>query len=233
LKRQLSKGQIVKRALDDLEEHIELLKVAYERYFNGVDKVPPRKRHDDVKREVRNMMRTHFTTTAQRFRMNSLRSRLITYEQYWTRILGQIEKGTFKRLLAESERRQRQIEFEARERARQAARAQARAAEEAEEAEAQAAPVNGARQRQRGPAKPPPLPRLPKGMDSREARKLYDAFVAAKRSVGESTEKVTYPALVRKLARELPKLQAKHGDRVRFEVATVDGKVKLRARARD
>ncbi len=79
---------------------------------------------------------------------------------------------------------------------------------------------------------PTRLAELPTGMKDNEARALYDAFVAAKRSAGENTDKITYPALVRKLARELPKLQAKHGGGVRFEVATVDGKVKLRARGK-
>ena len=43
---------------------------------------------------------------------------------------------------------------------------------------------------------------------------------------------ITYGALVQKLAKELPKLQKKHGDAVRFEVATVNGKVRLKARGR-
>src|SRR5690606_32615776 len=92
--------------LDEVEEQIELLKVAYERYFNGVDRVPPAREHDAVRLSVRRLFGLHTGSTAVRFRAQGLKARLVTYEQYWTRILGQIERGTFKRILAESKRRE-------------------------------------------------------------------------------------------------------------------------------
>ena len=96
--------------LDDLEEEIELLKVAYERYFNGVDRIPPRREHDTVKLHLRNIQRMRGGVTAIRFRTQSLKARIVTYEHYWTRILRQIELGTFKRLLAVSARREHEAQ---------------------------------------------------------------------------------------------------------------------------
>jgi hypothetical protein len=79
---------------------------------------------------------------------------------------------------------------------------------------------------------PPARPPLPSGVDPKQARELFKQFVAAKKAAGESIEGLTYGRLLDKLSKEVPKLQEKHGDGLRFEVATVDGKVRLRARKR-
>ena len=67
-------------------------------------------------------------------------------------------------------------------------------------------------------------------MKGADVRRLFQDLVQAKRAAGEDVEGLTERALARKLARELPKLREQHGGAVRFEVATVDGKVRLRAR---
>lgn len=213
--------------LEKLEEQIELLKVAYERYFNGVDRVPPAKEHEALKRAVFELMRGQLPSSVLRFRFSNLRARVISYEQYWTRILLQIEKGTFRRVVAESERRQTIAR-------RQAALDRANAA--AGGAGAAEQPTQPAAADERRRTGPPPLPKapaaLPEGMDAKTARELFRDFVTAKKAAGERTEGITYGGLVQKLAAELPKLREKHGAEVRFEVATVDGKVRLRARTR-
>ena len=212
--------------LDKLEEQIELLKVAYDRYFNGVDRIPPAREHDALKRNVHIIMRNQLPSTVMRFRFQNLRARLITYEQYWTRILNQIEKGTFKRVVAESKKRQRDF-------VRKAAEERKAARDGAEAAANTGVTEDGApKMRVRVPsASRPAATDLPDGMDAKTARNLFRDFVKAKRAAGEQTEGITYGGLVKKLAREMPKLQKKHGDGVRFEVATVNGKVRLRARA--
>jgi hypothetical protein len=225
LARKAPRSKATVEQLDKLEENIELLKVAYDRYFNGVDRVPPARDHDSLKRSLHVLMRNQLPSTVLRFRFQNLRARLITYEQYWTRILIQIEKGTFKWVLAESERRA----AVARQKAREERAAAKRAAENPSEA---APPEPGApRAVKRRPSAPRPAADLPDGMDAKTARNLFRDFVKAKRAAGEQTEGITYGGLVKKLSREMPKLQKKHGDEVRFEVATVNGKVRLRARS--
>jgi hypothetical protein len=82
-----------------------------------------------------------------------------------------------------------------------------------------------------GEAEPPRgRPPLPPGVDPKAARELFKQFVAAKKAAGESVEGLTYGRMLDKLSKEVPKLQEKHGAGLRFEVATVDGKVRLRAR---
>jgi hypothetical protein len=217
-------------ALDNLEEEIELLKVAFERYFNGVDRVPPTREHDTVKLHMRNAERQRSGSTVVRFRMQNLKARFISYEHYWTRILRQIEEGTFKRVVAESKRREyealrRRVEEEGSQAAQSGVRTIDRDAGQ-----------SGIRAKldRDGDAEPPRArPPLPPGVDPKAARELFKQFVAAKKAAGESVEGLTYGRLLDKLAKEVPKLQEKHGAGLRFEVATVDGKVRLRARKHD
>jgi hypothetical protein len=215
-------------ALDDLEEEIELLKVAFERYFNGVDRVPPTREHDTVKLHVRNAERQRSGSTVVRFRMQNLKARFIAYEHYWTRILRQIEDGTFKRVVAESKRR----EFEAlRRRAEEdGAQAAQSGVRTMVDREAGQSGIRAKLDRDGEPEPPRARPPLPPGVDPKQARELFKQFVAAKKAAGESVEGLTYGRLLDKLSKEVPKLQEKHGDGLRFEVATVDGKVRLRAR---
>ena len=57
-------------------------------------------------------------------------------------------------------------------------------------------------------------------------------YVAAKKAAGESTTGITYGALVKKLARDVPKLRSQYGSArtIEFEVATEKGRVRLRAK---
>lgn len=210
--------------LDEIEEQIEMLKVAYERYFNGVDRVPPTREHDAVKLAVRNLARMHTGSTAVRFRAQGLKARLVTYEQYWTRILLQIERGTFRRVLAESKRRELEIRHKRTEEPAARPTPTPSDAQPTAELDAPAAPSS----------RPPSAARvtLPDGIDAGEARALFKQFVAAKKAAGEPVSGLTYGRLVEKLAKEVPKLQEKHGEAIRFEVATEGGKVRLRARRR-
>ena len=83
--------------LDELEQAIEQLRIAYEKYFLGIEKRPPAEQHDKVKRMLRDVEKMGFARAALRFRLQGLRARLVTYEQYWTRILRKIEEGTYER----------------------------------------------------------------------------------------------------------------------------------------
>jgi hypothetical protein len=68
-------------------------------------------------------------------------------------------------------------------------------------------------------------------VDPEHLREVFKQLVKAKRAAGESTDGLTYAALVRKLSREAPKLKRKHNcANLRFEVSTEGGKVRLRSR---
>jgi hypothetical protein len=86
-----------RQMLDELEEAIEALRIAYEKYFVGVDRVPPTRLHEKVERQLRLAETERFRATALRFRLHGLRARWVTYGHYWTRVLRQIEEGTHRR----------------------------------------------------------------------------------------------------------------------------------------
>ena len=99
------------RASDDpveaLEHDLKKLRIAYEKYFAGVERIEPARERDEVKQSLKRLMtQGHNKNTARRFRLQSLQASLVTHEQYWTRVTRQIEEGTFRRDLHRAQRRQ-------------------------------------------------------------------------------------------------------------------------------
>ena len=96
-KRDASEGLAGKDLLDELEGRIERLRISYEQYFVGVERTPPLRDAENVQKLVRRLERTRLGSTVLRFRLQGLRARLVTYQNYWTRVLNQIEAGTYRR----------------------------------------------------------------------------------------------------------------------------------------
>lgn len=90
--------------LDELDGRIEALKILYEQYFLGIEKVEPLKERQGVARIVRRVQSAQTKNTAIRFRLNSLNQRFLSFQNYWNRIVRQIEAGTYHRDLARVER---------------------------------------------------------------------------------------------------------------------------------
>ena len=93
------------RLLDAFEEALEELRISYEKYFIGIERQAPAQRHKELKAQMRRLEELRVRSTVIRFRLGGLRARLVTYEHYWTRVLGQIEKGTYRRDLQRIQRR--------------------------------------------------------------------------------------------------------------------------------
>lgn len=235
----------IKEMLDALEEGIELLRVAYDKYFSGVDRVAPQRQADRLHRLLRRCEATRPRQTSLRFRLDSLRARLNTYKHYWTRVMVQIENGTYRRHRDRVKRKQRELEamtptgpapnlddeldaflanaFESEGVRTPSNQPPADPAAPAANKTPPPAPPGRA-----GKAPPPPPPPVP-GMEPRAIRALYDELVKAKRAAGEDTKALTYRGLCKQLARDATKLRAKHG-KVRFVVAADGGKVRLKAK---
>lgn len=228
--------------LDVFEESLEALRVAYDKYFTGVDKVAPVRLHEKVQRQLRNLEALRPRSTALRFRLAGLRARFVTYGHYWTRVLNQMERGVSRRDLRRSARAAREARvLEAQAEAKAEAtrlrdEAEARAREqEQDQAQARESPSQEPRKPPphrpaRSPASKPIVDPISVGLDPGHVRDVFRALVKAKRDAGESTQGLTYAALCRKLSREVPKLRERHRcDKVEFEVVAGQGKVRLRA----
>ncbi|MBM4359662.1 MAG: hypothetical protein FJ096_16285, partial [Deltaproteobacteria bacterium] len=83
--------------LDELETDVERLKALYQQYFMGFEKLPPATLRKKVDRIFWQLRRERFPTTGSRFKFHQILQRYNTYEQYWGRVLRQIENGTYKR----------------------------------------------------------------------------------------------------------------------------------------
>ncbi len=97
-------------AIDRLEEAIKKLRTAYEKFFAGIERIPPLQDRDNIKRDLRRLVTSGTHNTALRFRINSLQATMVTYETYWDRITRRIEEGTFHRDQSRLKRKTEQAE---------------------------------------------------------------------------------------------------------------------------
>ncbi|RYE81980.1 MAG: hypothetical protein EOO75_21385, partial [Myxococcales bacterium] len=95
----------LEQALADLEEKLEKLRVLYDQYFSGFERFEPLRKREDLERRIKVLRRENIRNTGQRFKFQQIVQRLTTFSQYWTRILREIEKGTYKRDLARAAKR--------------------------------------------------------------------------------------------------------------------------------
>jgi len=102
---QKSSSELVFKECDELEEELAALKVAYEQYFLGNERLAPARAHDDFKKRIMRLKSGMVRNTAAKFRMNSLHNKFLTYERMWQRTLQEIEAGTYKRDLFKAKRR--------------------------------------------------------------------------------------------------------------------------------
>ena len=199
----------LKGSLDELEEEIEAVRHAYEKYFAGVDKTPPVRAREKLDRRFRLLQGARILSTQLRFRANGLRARFVTYKHYWTRVEMEIERGASRRDLLRVRR------GFAPPPSKEGPRSQTASAE---------AQGDGSQQRTIAASQGPDI-------DPKHLREVFKELVRAKKAAGESTKGLTYAAMVRKLNREAPKLKARHKcASLRFEVSTEGGKVKLLSR---
>lgn len=220
--------------LDEIEGGIEELRHAYEKYFAGIERTAPARMRQKLERTLRLLEGRQPRSTVLRFRLGGIRARFVTYKHYWTRVEHQLERGASRRDLLRMRRGA----------PKPAAPAEDAAAKEthpeADEAQADSEQTAG-----NGLPPPPPTPGKPArgkarrpsadpaavGLDASNLREVFRTLVKAKRAAGESTDGLTYAALVRKLTREAPKLCSKHKcESLRFEVSTSGGKVRVRSR---
>jgi hypothetical protein len=100
-----SNSETVFKECDALDEELAELKVAYEHYFLGNERLPPSRAHEDFKKRLMRLKSGMVRNTAAKFRLNSLHSKFLTYERLWQRTLQEIEAGTYKRDLLKAKRR--------------------------------------------------------------------------------------------------------------------------------
>ncbi len=84
--------------IEALEKQVNALRAMYDNYFAGLEKREPRKKRDDITKQLRHVVIDGGGRSTQvAFRVNNLRARFATFEAHWDRVTRQIEEGTYKR----------------------------------------------------------------------------------------------------------------------------------------
>src|SRR5262245_8650538 len=100
-----STSERAQQECEELEEELMSLKVTYEQYFIGNERLPPSRAHEDFRKRLNKLKSGLVRNTAAKFRISSLHNKFLTYERMWQRTLQEIESGTYKRDLFKAKRR--------------------------------------------------------------------------------------------------------------------------------
>ena len=80
-----------------LATRLEELRKAYDRYFLGVDKLEPSGDRRRFQMELDSMLGSPCPNTQVRFHVSQVKGKYLTLQQYWNRVLREIEDGTYQR----------------------------------------------------------------------------------------------------------------------------------------
>jgi hypothetical protein len=224
-----------------VEEDLEALKARYDQYFLGIERREPNRWRDELKKKVLRLKTAFTRNTGLKFRIESLNARFLSYERLWLRSAREKEEGTYHRDLFKA-----RLHRHGEPPVPQAKEPGVKAAEEAA-APAAAAPAATqeapAKTRTPAPApppataaKPPPLrpppPPVSSGgaMSEPQMRALYNAYLAAKMTCREDVSKLTYEAVAKTIAKQVPELMSRYKAKsVDFKVEVKDGRAILKA----
>ena len=98
--------------LDEIEQKMFVLKINYEKYFSGLERVEPLREREEVRRAMRDFLDEPIRNSVQRFRYQTLKSRFQSLELYWQRNLTLIERGTHPKMRFRADAKERAREAE-------------------------------------------------------------------------------------------------------------------------
>lgn len=228
--------------VEDLEKDIHELRATYELYFMGVEKLEPVTQRDLIKSKLRRWQERKPRNTALRFKIQQLKARMVSLENYWQRTNRQREAGTYRRDQAKVQRREaelmrQQIQQEREKNPRQAtvmgAEAPPVGGQLMTSGEMQSARnradtpnVNGGGG---GPRAARPSAKSAEDLTEPKLRKLYKTYIHARRRCGEGAD-LRYEDMAAALRKQVPRLMKQTGAKsVEFKVVIRSGKAVLKA----
>jgi hypothetical protein len=202
-----------------LEARLNELRVSYEKYFAGVEKIEPARLREEVQRMVRKTGTFHITNTGLKFKRDSIIAQFNTLTQHWNRILKQIEDGTYQRDI---------FRMRLKDKERGSA-----APPPGPGARPAAGKPAGPEEKTAGPGQSPQAkPAAGKGAPAGggEYESVYKSLLAAKKRLGEPTDNISYNALEWSLKKEAEAIKKKFkASRVDFTIEVKDGKPVIKA----
>jgi hypothetical protein len=95
----------IAQLIGELEERVERLRALYDQYFMGIERLEPLTLRKEVDRRLWALRREQIRNTGMRFKLETTIQRYNTYQQYWQRIVREIENGTYQRDLGRAAQR--------------------------------------------------------------------------------------------------------------------------------
>jgi hypothetical protein len=185
--------------LDEVEQKMFRLKIDYEKYFSGLERIEPLRDRDELRRQMRDFLDEPLRNSLQRFRYQTLKARHSSLELYWQRNLVLIERGTHPKM---------RFRADAKERGR------------AEQPIEQLAPeqIEVLRERQHTQV-----------LEERAYKMVYEKYLEARTRCGQSTDLSfdAVREALRKQVRTIKSTYQCEG--VKFRVVVEDGKAKVKA----
>lgn len=184
-----------------------LLKITYEKYFSGLERIEPARERDEIRRVFHDLMESPITNATQRFRFQSLKSRFQSLELYWQRNLVQIERGTHPKMRFHADQKDR-IRKEQAER-------RAAGVKEPEISPEQIQVLQERQERQE--------------REERAYKLVYDKYVEARGKCGQSVD-ISFDAVRDALKKQVRTIKSTYNcESVKFRVVVEDGKAKVKA----
>lgn len=109
-KKQVTDAEEVMKVCAELEVELSELKAQYDQYFMGMERLPPTRHHERLKKQVGELRGKFIRQTAAKFRIGQLATKLSTYERLWERTIKEIEAGTYSRDLFKARRHRKERE---------------------------------------------------------------------------------------------------------------------------
>jgi hypothetical protein len=94
----------VEEVLADLEHKVERVKILYEQFFMGIEKMEPQTARKEISRKLMELAQLQIRNTAQRYRFYAVNQKFGAYVTYWNRTMREIENGTYFRSVARAGR---------------------------------------------------------------------------------------------------------------------------------
>jgi len=94
----------IEEQLSELAVKIERVRVLYEQYFMGIEKIEPLVPRKEVQRAMLLLQQIQIRNTGLRFKFNTMLQKWNIYVTHWNRILREIDAGTYVRHLAKAAR---------------------------------------------------------------------------------------------------------------------------------
>jgi hypothetical protein len=225
-----------------LDADLAALKVAYEHYFLGMERKPPKLLHDALKSKINNLKVAFVHGASARFRIEGLHNKFLAYERMWARTLNEIENGTYRRDLFKARLRTKQRQESPPKEVNTNPSAGLRERElSGRGASESTIKQAGSRDGNKAEARPPSSSGSSAGGGSRapenagtlsdaKVKAIYDAYVTAKQKCNEDVSKISLAGLSQTLRKQVPDLLKQHKAKsVDFKIVIKDGKAVLKA----